>query len=242
MIVRKDRALRRCELLTLLSKGFSHPETDFFKYVAGGEYQESIESAYEGLFGQPRSLPKAISDFPDYEACYIELFQTGKKGAPMVGLHAGDYNELLDGQPRPEFMLEYSQWYRHFGLRVRQDNPAHDLPDHVVCQLQFLAWLAQLEANAIPGSEQQIGYQRAQRDFIDRHVRQFVGQIAYGLLSAKTRLPLEPLFVELGQLATELIDRTGRELTATLKSNGSREATIPNEGAARAMPGAGLWS
>ncbi len=87
---------------------------------------------------------------------------------PIVSLNSADYDELLSGNDRPTFLLRYSQWYRHFGLRIAEDDNL--LPDHLVCQLEFLAWLAQLEYRTEAGPELQRGYRKAQQDFIEREL------------------------------------------------------------------------
>jgi len=224
-------ARHRSCLLILLSQGFSHPNEAFHQHLLDGTYQVAVSQAHEGIFGQTFSLPGVTSSFTDYEALYIELFHIGKNGTPMVGLHAGDYSDLLDGQPRPEFMLDYNRWYRHFGLKVSQDDPSLDLPDHLVCQLQFLAWLSHLEAEVAPGTNSVAGYRRAQRDFIQRNAEPFVTRVADGLTKARPKLSHEPLFAALGALTHALITHTGHELASTLEASGMRlpepDAGIP---------------
>ncbi len=216
-----ERARHRSCLLILLSQGFSHPNEAFHQHLLDGTYQMAVSQAYEGMFGQTFSLPAVTSSFADYEALYIELFHIGKNGAPMVGLHAGDYSDLLDGQPRPEFMLDHNRWYRHFGLKVSQDDPSLDLPDHLVCQLQFLAWLSHLEAGVTPSTDSVAGYRHAQGDFIQRHAEPFVTRVAVGLTNARPKLSHEPLFAALGALTHAIITHTGHEFSSALGPPGA---------------------
>ncbi len=233
----KERARHRSRLLTLLSKGFSHPNEAFHQHLLDGTYQAAVSQAHEGVYGQDFSLPEVTSSFTDYEALYIELFHVGKNGAPIVGLHAGDYSDLLDGQPRPESMLDYNRWYRHFGLKVSQTDPSLDLPDHLVCQLQFLAWLSHLEAEVAPGSNSVAGYRHAQRDFIQRHAEPFVTLVADGLTNARPKSSHEPLFAALGALTTALITHTSHELAST---SGDPGVPLPEPDAA--IPAVESWS
>jgi DMSO reductase family type II enzyme chaperone len=215
-----ERARHRSRLLTLLSKGFSHPNEAFHQHLLDGTYQAAVNQAHEGIFGQIFSLPEVTSSLVDFEALYIELFHIGNNGTPMVGLHAGDYSELLDGQPRSEFMLDHNRWYRHFGLKVSQDDPSLDLPDHLVCQLQFLAWLSHLEAEVALGSDSAAGYRHAQRDFIQLHAEPFITRVANGLTKARPKSSHEPLFAALGALTHALISHISQEFASTLGVTG----------------------
>ena len=237
MAAPKERARHRSCLLILLSHGYSHPNEAFHQHLLDGTYQAAVSQAHERIFGQIFSLPEVTSSLVDYEALYIELFHIGKNGTPMVGLHAGDYSDLLDGQPRPESMLDYNRWYRHFGLKVSQNDPSLDLPDHLVCQLQFLAWLSHLEAEVAPGSNSVVGYQHAQRDFIQRHAEPFVTRVADGLTKARPRSSHEPLFAALGAVTHALISHTSQELASTLDTSG-----VPLSEPDAAIPAVEVWS
>jgi len=232
-----ERARHRSRLLILLSQGFLHPNEAFHQQLLDDTYQTAVSQAHVGIFGQIFSLPEVTSSLVDYEALYIELFHIGKNGAPIVGLHAGDYSDLLDGQPRPESMLDYNRWYRHFGLKVSQTDPSLDLPDHLVCQLQFLAWLSHLEAEVAPGSNSVVGYQHAQRDFIQWHAEPFVTRVADGLTKARPKSSHEPLFAALGALTNTLITHTSQELASTLGAPG-----VPLPEPDVAIPAVEVWS
>ena len=114
------------------------------------------------------SLVPAGITFSDFEADYITLFAVGDGGRPQAPLAAGDYPALLDGKTRPELLLDHVNWYKHFGLSPRDH--ADLLPDHVVCQLEFLSWLMHLEQTAADTTLGD-GYRRAQADFSERHLR-----------------------------------------------------------------------
>ena len=84
--------------------------------------------------------------------------------------NAANYKELLGSGSHPEFLLEYNGWNSLFALKTNEDDHANELPDHIVCQFEFLAWLAHLEADCADRPELQQGYQAAQRDFCQRHL------------------------------------------------------------------------
>lgn len=84
---------------------------------------------------------------------------------------------------------ELVRFYEHFGLRRNQDA---NLPDHVSVELEFMHFLCQLEYHAHAKGEDVSSVQKAQLDFIDRHLK----RLLMGLLHARKGR---------GGMATELI-------------------------------------
>lgn len=226
-----ERARARSQLYQLLALGFSHPESEFLGTRLNGNYQSLIADVTEILFGEAIIISLNTLPFHEFEAQYIDLYQVGNNGRPAVCLHAGDYEQVLDGQSRPEYLLDYTRWYKHFGLKVRQDEQTNELSDHIVCQFEFLSWLANLQSTATEKPELEYGYLRAQRDFIERHTNTFF-QYFVPLLSLETKKRNTlPLFYELGALAGTTIERTMHELNSILgpsvqKFNASEHTTV----------------
>ena len=159
----------RASSFQLLALGFSHPAAELYPHFRSGELSRALQVQTGAATGDPVPACLVSDSFEDFEAAYIQLFQVGRRGRPQVSLNAADYDELLQGGDRPQFLLRYSGWYRHFGLKTAEDGD-NLLPDHLVCQLEFLAWLAQLEYRAEAGSDLQLGYRRAQADFLQREL------------------------------------------------------------------------
>ena len=159
----------RASCFQLLALGFSHPAAELYPHFRSGELSRALQLQTEAATGDAVPASLVSGSFEDFEAAYIRLFQVGRRGRPQVSLNAADYDEVLQGGDRPQFLLRYSQWYRHFGLKTAEDGD-NLLPDHLVCQLEFLGWLAQLEYRAEAGSELQSGYRRAQADFLQRQL------------------------------------------------------------------------
>ena len=113
-------------------------------------------------------------------------------------------------------MLEYSRWYKHFGLKVRQDDQSNELPDHLVCQLEFLAWLANLESANTDKPTLESGYQRAQQDFIQRHLQPFLAIVIPALAREVERQETATFFAELTNLVGDVADRTCHEFNSVL--------------------------
>jgi len=191
----------RSNLFRLLALGYSHPTAEIHAAMASGAYQTEIKTCADIAGFTITDIPVVTSDLAEFEAEYIDLFQFGQNGRPEVPLHAGDYEKISAGRSRSEFMLEYTKWYRHFGLKTRDDPEATELPDHITCQLEFLSWLAHLEATADPESSICIGYQKAQHDFMERMASPFLNSVAIRLSGQSDTGDAAPLFIALAELA-----------------------------------------
>ncbi len=194
-------AQARSNLFRLLALGFSHPAKELYAKMASGTFQREIDIGAEFAGVSVPDLPIIDASFTDFEAQYIDLFQFGKNGRPQVSLNAGDYEKICIGRSRPEFMLEYTKWYRHFGLQTRNEPDANELPDHITCLLEFLAWLAHLEGNADPESSICVGYQKAQQDFMERMALPFLNSVAKRLSGLSDAGDAAPLFIALAKSA-----------------------------------------
>ena len=196
----RQRAEARSRVWQLLAMGFSHPLPELFVQMADGTFQSALMEAITTVHGNsPVVLAPVQCDFTTFEAQYIALFETGQKGRPAVPLCAGEYIDLLDGQPRPALMLKYAQFYRHFGLKVRDQGEDNELPDHLTCQLECLAWLAHLETQALSKNQTAEGYQRAQRDFIGKLLLRFSTGFDVLLTQECHQRGYQPLFPALSQ-------------------------------------------
>jgi TorA maturation chaperone TorD len=127
----------------------------------------------------------------------------GRRGKPLVSLNAADHADIASERGRPEVLLEYSGWYRHFGLRANQEGETNELPDHLVCQLEFLAWLAH-------------GYQRAQRDFLKRHLQAFLESLVTSFQQRAAGAGHQPFYCSLAALSLELTDSMLEQFDTTL--------------------------
>ena len=200
-----DNASARSQLYQLLALAFVHPVAEFHQILVNGSYPLALAGAAHAACGIDTVVGQPQSQYEEYEAEYIHLFQVGKRGQPIVHLSAGDYTELLGSGSRPEFLLEYSGWYRHFGLKTNEDDQANEFPDHIVCQLEFLAWLAHLEQSSADNVVLQRGYQCAQRDFCERHLQQFLELMVTALQKENHKAPLSPFFLNLSTLSLEAV-------------------------------------
>ncbi|MBE9540617.1 MAG: molecular chaperone TorD family protein [Proteobacteria bacterium] len=210
-----NTARARSQLFQLLALGFVHPTEEFHRLLENGSYPLALARAAHAALGMDIVIGHTLADYSDYEADYINLFQMGKRGQPIIHLNAGDYEELLDGGSRPEFLLEYSGWYRHFGLKTNEDDQANELPDHIVCQLELLAWLTHLESTT-SSPESQTDYQRAQRDFFQRHFYPMLELLVTAMQRENSKNPISPFFLKLATTSLEAVSLIQSQLLATV--------------------------
>ena len=217
-----NRATARARLFQLLAWGFSYPLPELVDEIREGAYGEAVESAHQQAFGVHVHLPRCGIDFPTWEAQYTELFDVGARGKPCVSLCSGDDEDLLGGKGRPEFLLEFVRWYSAFGLKLRQEAELRELPDHLTCQLEFLAWLAHLEAGSTPGSELALGYRQAQRDFCWRCLRPFASRLAAAVGREVQRRNCDPFFAAIAERVVNAVACTEREMEADARASHRR--------------------
>lgn len=104
----------------------------------------------------------------ELRSLYIDLFEAG---LPQPRCPLLESSWLLN-RPAGAVVLENKLYYQNFGLEI--DGRA--APDHLLTQLEFLAWLDHCEAagNADPES-----VQRARAEFLERHLGHWVGSLAH---------------------------------------------------------------
>jgi DMSO reductase family type II enzyme chaperone len=199
MTIPTHNAQARSQFFQLLALGFAHPIPELHTLLLNGSYTRALAQAAHDGFGIDPSLSPLGRSFADFEAEYIDIFQVGRGGKPRVHLNAGDHDELSKDHSRPEFLLLYSGWYKHFGLQTAEQTDTNELPDHIVCQLEFLAWLTHLETAVGDDSELRLGYQRAQRDFCERQLQPFLELLVNSLQHSRANR----FYLELAVLTLE---------------------------------------
>ncbi len=112
---------------------------------------------------------------------------------------------------------EVERLYRQWGLL-----PDEELPDSASVELAFLAFLAELEAEAHEaGKEGLVRQQRnVQRDFLQEHAMRWLPQLGRALAASQ-----DPYFVPVGQLLEEFLCEEQLRLLTSHK--GATKADIP---------------
>ena len=225
----EDTATARSQLFQLFALGFTHPVVAFHRVLADDSYSQALVSAAAGAHCSGHFSHCETRAFDEFEADYIHLFQIGRGGKPCVALTAGDHKEIAQEQGRPEFLLEYSGWYRHFGLRVNEDEDANELPDHLVCQLEFMAWLAHLEDTARNEPALALGYQSAQRDFLQRHLQPYLEVLVTELQRRAGQPRCNSFYLSLTARTLEASDMILEQLEAFLAAISQTSSSVDTD-------------
>jgi TorA maturation chaperone TorD len=131
MTVLVESGTARAALWRLLSLGFAPPTDETLAEVAAladALVQLGAPLEVEELLAALRS-----SDRPDLEAEYQSLFGGGVAVAPYEGSY--ELDPLRQGRQ----MADIAGFYRAFGADPH--GPAAERPDHLGCELEFLAFL-----------------------------------------------------------------------------------------------------
>ena len=207
-----------------------HPVKEFHQALLDGSYAGILELLACETPGYSASLQPEQCSFRDFEATYITLFQLGRRGRPLISLNAGDYGEIDKEQEypaagRPELLLQYADRYRYFGLKINEGDGAIELSDHLACQLEFMAWLGQLEVWAQDNLELQKGYQRAQRDFLQRRLQPFLEQLLNNL-QRQACCEGGSFYLALMAMALGVSDRLWRQLETAVGMAPARDSFV----------------
>lgn len=105
-------------------------------------------------------------DLRTLKARFNDLFEVGVP-KPPVPLYESSHREDVSWN---DVNVDLARAYEHFGLGIDQEN--REDHDHLRLELEFASYLARREAAGDDDAR------RARRDFIDRHLEVFAGEIA----------------------------------------------------------------
>lgn len=100
----------------------------------------------------------------DLEAEYLAAFEMGRDNPPVTlfeGMHRGDIG-------RDGILEDLLRYYEFFDAKLSESDP--EFPDHLVTELEFLAWLSMQEAAAEQAGRDAGSFRNAERDFLTRHL------------------------------------------------------------------------
>ena len=132
-----------------------------FRFALGYPDERHLERFAELCETVPDTLAELRS-------LYIDLFEAGlpQPRCPLLE------SAWLLNRPAGDVVLENKLYYQTFGLEI--DGRA--APDHLLTQLEFLAWLDHCEA---AGNADVESVQRARAEFLERHLSHWVGSLAH---------------------------------------------------------------
>jgi DMSO reductase family type II enzyme chaperone len=172
----------------------------FFAFVFGAPTRERFEwfhqpqltNSLAGLWAQvgcqggfPGVTP--FTSYENYESTYIALFDVGLPQPPIPLLESAHYKAL----PAQQTALENTSFYEVLGL---QTDRSRYPPDHLVTQLEFLSAVRYTRENT-PQQENRESLARLERDFLERHLLNWVPTAEEKLRAAQT--PVFPVLLTL---------------------------------------------
>ena len=103
----------------------------------------------------------------ELRSLYIDLFEAGlpQPRCPLLE------SAWLLNRPAGDVVLENKLFYRNFGLEIH----SQAAPDHLLTQLEFLAWLDHCLAAGNPDAA---SLERARAEFLQRHLAHWIRPLA----------------------------------------------------------------
>lgn len=120
---------------------------------------------------------------------YGRLFEVGSDGPPVPIREEWGRDHPLKAKE------ELVRFYDFFGYQLRQEYAW--APDHLSIELEFLHFLAHQEGRSAE-VEEQLSYQLAQRDFLERHVLSWYDRVWEGVKTHSSSEYYRSLFETLG--------------------------------------------
>ncbi len=158
-----------------LSKCFSYPEEGFSETMRDKRMEEEIKDLVEGLpfevnfRGIP--FPSSQDEIADIESEYINTFDLGGGKTLYESAYTGHRDDMCSRDIYEDLL----RFYEHFDIKL--SDKEKDYPDNLVVELEFMAFLAKKEADALEFGKDANPYRLAQRDFLERHLNKWVDKL-----------------------------------------------------------------
>lgn len=173
--IEENETTARAGVYHVLAGIFSVPDEASYKDAVAGKWPEQLREAatllaYDFDFGVSALAPSVTAQ--DFQAEYLRLFEVGNgTDGPVAPVFGGFYG---DGDRRKR-MEEVVRFFEYFGLKASGD--ANQNPDHLATEFEFMQYLAFKEA-ASPSPRLSASYHRAQEDFLDRQLANWLPTFA----------------------------------------------------------------
>jgi DMSO reductase family type II enzyme chaperone len=200
------------KLYRLAALGLAHPVPELHERLRDGSFQREVARCARAARLDIDALPPVEGAFEQYEADYIALFQHGPAG-PACSLYETDH--VTGGGSRGERLVELTRFYRFFGLETALADGARDQPDHIVCELEMMAFLAHREATAHARGQAPASLRLAERDFLGRRLAPCLDSFAARAAERSATLRLAPFLPALATVTRAIGAQHLRNLTGT---------------------------
>ncbi|MFQ5644474.1 MAG: molecular chaperone TorD family protein [Thiogranum sp.] len=187
--------ITRSRMYHLLALGFSFPDGRLGAALPELQALATILYPDIGISADSAGLASA-----QLEAEYINVFD-GQEQKRCCKPYEGQW--LQDDRARRQW--EVKKFYSIFGLRLNEQR--NEMPDHISHELEFMHFLSyQMVASGSAGRSRANGdrteqLRLAQKDFLERHVSQWVPEFCRHL-PEKTRLPF---YLQLAELTGRFV-------------------------------------
>ncbi|MHB1122987.1 MAG: molecular chaperone TorD family protein [Ramlibacter sp.] len=187
-----------------------NPESLAGAYLAMAQlFSYPDEGGWRRLAG--RGLVDAALTREALESEYLAVFEMGGGASPV---------SLYEGQNRPELgrdgiLQDLLRYYEYFDAHLNQDE--REYPDHLVTELEFLAWLCLQEHRAEREGRDAEAFRRAARDFLARHLAAWLPEFSRKLGATDTT------YAQCAPLLVELVDTHQRRLAEQLEPCGEQQ-------------------
>jgi DMSO reductase family type II enzyme chaperone len=189
----------------LLAATFDYPDAELAELISSGQYVKPIKSTLCAIYPEFEDMidwpSLAVNDSEEeLQVEFTRLFDAAAAG-PLCPLNGGVYK----GERMPT-LEEMVRFYNYFGLTAGDE--FEELPDHITTQLEFMHFLARCEDEHSNDSEEAANYQRAQRDFLNRHLAKWIPQMEQ---KAKENNP-RPFYLTLITLLSSFVQAEQRSI------------------------------
>ncbi|HEU4383654.1 MAG TPA: molecular chaperone TorD family protein [Anaeromyxobacteraceae bacterium] len=190
--------LQRRAALRLLALPFRYPVAEALDAYRNGEFLDALRE-------QAAAIPHLAAAL-DRHAERLEAARRALEGMSVTELEVAFTGTFVAGMPEPpcppyeglvrqahsrvQILLEVSDFYRHFGLKMDPGERKNELPDHLCAEIEFLQFLCLKEAQAREEGQTDLcrGYVLAQRDFLARHLVEWTRPFAERLAAHSQHL------------------------------------------------------
>ena len=142
----------------------------------------------------PTLTPEAL------EAEYLAAFEMGRDSSPVPlfeGMHRGDLG-------RDGILEDLLRFYEFFDVKLSETD--REYPDHLVTELEFLAWLCMQEQAAEQKGHDAEPFRLAARDFLSRHLAAWLPEFRRRLEATGTA------YARYGVVLSDLVEGHGGRL------------------------------
>lgn len=191
------------QVYLFLGRCFTYPEEGFCEVMKDKSMQDEIK----GLMGRLpfevnfKGIPSPSLPQDELGSEYINVFDLN----PLCPLYEHHYRS--SEQSRRDILEELLRFYEHFEIKL--NDKEKDFPDHLMAELEFMAFLSKKEAVSIDLGRDPEPYRRAQLDFLERHLKKWIRPLNERIQKSVR----DPFYSSASSLLTDFVEEHAKYLT-----------------------------